>query len=79
MLTKNKKIFLISEKFKVIKLISEKKIRKNEILEIENFERLINKLKSGKITIDNKTCSIYFNKVLQKKFRILNKKIQFIF
>ena len=72
-LTKNKKIFLISEKFKVIKLIREKKIRKNEILETENFERLVDKLKSGKITIDNKTCSIYFNKVLQKKFKILNK------
>ena len=73
MLTKNKKIFLISEKFKVIKLIREKKIRKNEILETENFERLVDKLKSGKITIDNKTCSIYFTKVLQKKFKILNK------
>ena len=52
---------------------TEKKIRKNEILEMENFERLIDKLKSGKITIDNKTCSIYFNKILQKKFKILNK------
>ena len=46
MLTKNKKIFLISEKFKVIKLIREKKIRKNEVFEMKNFEKLIDKLKS---------------------------------
>ena len=73
MLTKNKKIFLISEKFKVTKLIREKKILKNEVFETESFERLINKLKSGKIIIDKKTCSIYLDKLLQKKFRILNK------
>ena len=72
-LTKNKKIFLISEKFKVTKLIREKKILKNEVFETESFERLINKLKSGKIIIDKKTCSIYLDKLLQKKFRILNK------
>ena len=72
-LTKNKKIFLISEKFKVTKLIREKKILKDEVFETESFERLINKLKSGKIIIDKKTCSIYLDKLLQKKFRILNK------
>ena len=46
---------------------------KNEVFETEGFERLINKLKSGKIIIDKKTCSIYLDKLLQKKFRILNK------
>ena len=72
-LTKKKSFFLISERSKVRKLIKEKKINKNQIIDPKDLESFFIKLKNGKIIIDNKTCSIYFRNILKKNFKILNK------
>ncbi len=73
-LTKDKKIFYITNKSKMKKILKERKIEKNHIFEPNKFQILVNKLKNGKIIIDNKTCSIYFEKLLRNKFKILSKK-----
>ncbi len=73
LLTKNKKFFLISEKFKIRRLIKEKKINEDQVIDPKNFESLLIKLKNGRVIIDNKTCSIYFEKILKRNFKILKK------
>ena len=73
LLIKNKNFFLISEKLKLRKLIKEKKIEKKQIIEPKDFEIFVNSLKQGKMMIDNKTCSLFFKKILQKKFKLLKK------
>ena len=71
-LSKNKKIYLISEKNKTYKLIKEKKIKEKNVIEPKDFGRFIEKLKKGKIIIDKNTCSLFFENLLKKKLKILN-------
>ena len=74
LLTKNKNFFLFSEKSKTKKLIREKKIKKNQIINPNNLDIFINSLKKGTMIIDDNTCSLFMKKILQKRFKLLNKK-----
>ena len=74
LLTKNKNFFLFSEKSKTKKLIRERKIKKNQIINPNNLDIFINSLKKGTMIIDDNTCSLFMKKILQKKFKLLNKK-----
>ncbi|WP_440929073.1 M24 family metallopeptidase [Candidatus Pelagibacter sp.] len=69
----NKKSFyLISSKYKVLKLINEKKIKSDQVIEPKNFNKFISNLKGKKIIIDKNTCSIFFENILKKKFKVLS-------
>ena len=70
---KNKKFFLITNKENARKIIKEKKIRLNQLIDSNNFKHLINKIKEGEFIIDNKTCSIFYEKIIRSKFNIINK------
>jgi Xaa-Pro aminopeptidase len=70
---KNKKIFLITKKSNIKKIIREKKINKNAIIDINDFSNLIHNLNDKKFIIDNNTCSIFFENIIKSKFKILNK------
>ena len=72
-LTKKKEFFLITEISKVRRLIKEKKINKNQIVDPKDLKSFFIKLKYGKIIIDNKTCSIFYKDILKKNLKILNK------
>ena len=72
-LSADKKIFLVAEINKVKKLIQEKKISKKRIIDPKKFGLFINGLKKGKVIIDYRTCSIFYESILRKKFKILNK------
>ena len=69
---KNKKLFLIAIENNMEKIIEEKKIQKNQIINIKSLPDLINKLKGKNFIIDNKTCSIFYEKIIKSKFNILN-------
>ena len=64
--------YLIAYKNKVSKLINEKKIKSYQAIEPKNFSKFISNLKGKKITIDKNTCSIFFENMLKKKFKILS-------
>ncbi len=66
-------LYLISNKKKTTKLIKEKKLRLSQIIDPNNFKNLITNLKGGKIIIDNKTCSLFYENILKKKFTIFKK------
>ena len=72
-LSADKKIFLVAEINKVKKLIQEKKISKKRLIDPKKFGLFINGLKKGKVIIDYRTCSIFYESILRKKFKILNK------
>ena len=69
-LSKNKKMYLIVEKYKARKLIKEKKIKVSQIIKKENFENFILNLRGKKFIIDNKTLSILNEKIINSKFLI---------
>ena len=72
-LSKNKKIYLIAEKYKIKKLILEKKLNLRQIVEKENLKNFISDLKGKKFIIDNKTLSILNENIIKTKFSIINR------
>ena len=72
-LDKDKQFYLIVENIKSLKLISEKKLKKKQIIDPKNFYDFLKKLKKGIISIDEQTCSLYFEKLLKERFKIIKK------
>ena len=70
---KNKELFLITQKHNVTSIVKEKKVKKNQIIDIKNTSKLINSLKGINFIIDNKTCSIFHENMIRSKFKILNR------
>ena len=69
-ISKTKKIFLICKVQKAKKLIKEKIIKPDQLINDKDFSKKILKLKGHKFIIDNKTCSIYFEDIIKSKFKI---------
>jgi len=70
---KNRKLFLITKKNNDKKIIKEKKININQVIDIKNISKLIHNLKGKNFIIDNKTCSVFYENIIKLKFKILNK------
>ena len=68
-ISKNKKIYLIAKKLKCKKIINNKIVTPNQIIDIKK----ILKLKGKSFIIDEKTCSIYFENLITSKFKIKKK------
>ena len=67
--SKTKRIYLIANKTKCKKLIDQKIINSNQIIDV----REIHKFKNGCFIIDENTCSIYFENLIKSKFKIRKK------
>ena len=72
-ISKSKKIFLISKKEKCIKLIKNKIIKLNQFLDINKLPNEIIKLKGKKFIVDDKSCSIFFENLIKSKFKIVGR------
>jgi Xaa-Pro aminopeptidase len=72
-ISKTKKIFLISKLQKVKKLIKERKILINELIDINNLPERILQLKKNNFIIDDKSCSIYFEDIIKSKYKIIKR------
>ena len=64
--SKTKKIYLMANKIKCKKLINQKIINFNQIIDLNE----ISKLKGNSFIIDENTCSIYFENLIKSKFKI---------
>ena len=72
-INEKKNIYLISNNESAKNLVKEKKIKKNQVIDPKYFESLIYNLKRGKIVIDKKSCSLFYENFLKKKFQIIKK------
>jgi len=70
---KNKKLFFITQKKNTKKIIKEKVVNKNQVIDIKDLPDLINGLKGKNFIIDNKSCSIFYENIIKSKFKILDK------
>ena len=68
---KNKKLFLITKKANTTKIVEQKKLNKKNIIDTKDLPDLIYKLKGKKFIIDNKSCSIFYENIINSKFKIL--------
>ena len=72
-INKSKKIFLIAEPQKVKKLIREKIINKNQLINTTDLPKKILSLSGKNFIIDNKSCSVFFENIIKSKFKILKR------
>jgi len=72
-ISKTKKIFLISKMEKCKKLIKNKIIKLNQFLDVNELPNKIFKLKRKKFIIDDKSCSIFYENLINSKFKIVSR------
>ena len=70
LLGKRKELYLVTEKKKALNLVKEKKISQNQIINNSNFIKKIQKIQKKTFIIDYKTCSIFNEKIINKKCKI---------
>ena len=73
-ISKTKKILLLSKLNKCKNLIKQKIIKKNEFLDIDKLPSKVQKFKGKNFIIDDKSCSIFHENLIKSKFKIVNKK-----
>ena len=71
--SKTKKIFLISKIHKTKKLIKDRIIKSKEVIDINKFHQEIVKLNGKNFIIDNKSCSIFYEDIIKSKFKIVKR------
>ena len=71
---KNKTLLLITEKNNAQKIIIEKKILKHHVVSFFKFREIIEDLEGNNFIIDNNSCSVFSEKIIKSKFKILDKK-----
>jgi len=72
-ISKTKKILLISEMEKCKKLIKNKKIKSSQFLDINELPNKLFKLKGKNFIIDGKSCSIFYENQINSKFKIISR------
>jgi Xaa-Pro aminopeptidase len=72
-INKSKKIILITETQKAQKLIKEKIINKNQLVTTSDLPKKILVLGGKNFIIDNKSCSVFFEDIIQSKFKIIKR------
>ncbi len=73
LVTKSKQIFLISDTKKCKKLLKQKIINSNELINIDDFAKKILSLKGKNFTIDDKSCSIFYENLIKSNFKIIGR------
>ena len=74
LINKSKKILLICEKKKCRKILKEKIINSKELIEVGEFSKKIFDLKGKHFITDEKSCSIFYEKLIKSRFKIIKKK-----
>ena len=69
---KDKNLFLITQKEKVLKIIKDKKLSQKQIINPSKFKNLIKELKGNKFVIDSLSCSVINENIIKSKFHIIN-------
>ena len=72
-ISKTKKILLISKRKKCKKLIKNKVLKTSQILDMDKFAEKIQTLKGKSFIIDDKSCSIFYEHLIKSKFRIMDR------
>ncbi len=72
-ISKTKKIFLISNKKKCKKLFKDKIIKLSDLVNVDKFSKKILALEGKNFIIDKNSCSIYYEDIIKSKFKIVKK------
>jgi len=71
--SKSKKILLISNLKKCKQLLKNKIIKKDEFLDVNTLPNKIMHLKGKNFIVDDKSCSIFYENLIKSKFKIIKR------
>ena len=71
-ITKNRKIFILSNEYKIKKVKKNKLYKMVKFEKFENFFNILKNLKGKNFSIDAMTCSVYFQSIISSLFNIIN-------
>ena len=72
-ISKTKKIILISKRKKCKKLLKKKVIGSHQFIDIDELSKKILDLKGKNFIIDENSCSIYYENIIKSKFKIVKR------
>ena len=70
-ITKEKKILLFTDKNKIKKILKDKTINKKQYAQLDEIKSHLNKLNKGNFVIDKNSCSLFYENLIKRKFKIL--------
>ena len=70
-ITKEKEIFLFTNRYKIKKILKDNTIKKKQFAELNEIKSYLNKFDEGNFVIDKNSCSLFYENLIKKKFKIL--------
>ena len=72
-ITKKKEIFLFAQRDKINKILKDNTIKKKQFAQLEKIKSYLNKFDKGNFIIDKNSCSLFYENLIKRKFKILKK------
>ena len=70
-ITKEKKIFLFTQRDKIKKILKDNTIKIKQFAQLDEIKSYLNKFDKGNFIIDKNSCSLFYENLIKKKFKIL--------
>jgi len=71
LITKEKKIFLFTKKYKIKSILKNNTINIKQYADLDEIKSYLNKLDDGNFVIDVNSCSLFYENLIKRKFKIL--------
>ena len=72
-ITKERKIFLFTQRNKIKKILKDNTIKIKQFANLDEIKLYLNKFDKGNFIIDQNSCSLFYENLIKKKFKILKK------
>ena len=70
---KGKKNISFHRKYKIKKILKDNTIKKKQFAQLDEIKSYLNKFDKGNFVIDKNSCSLFYENLIKKKFKILKK------
>ena len=72
-ITKKKEIFFFTRRDKIKKILKDNTIKIKQFAQLDEIESYLNKFDKGNFIIDKNSCSLFYENLIKRKFKILKK------
>ena len=72
-ITKKRKIFLFTQRDKIKKILKDNTIKIKQFAQLDEIKSYLNKFDKGNFVIDKNSCSLFYENLIKRKFKILKK------
>ena len=70
-ITKERKIFLFTQRYKIKKILKDNTIKIKQFAQLDEIKSYLNKFDKGNFVIDKNSCSLFYENLIKRKFKIL--------